>query len=159
HLQYLPGSVSAKTYAQADGLPQNTVTAVYENRDGTLWSGTLSSGVSELRNGHFRNYTTADGLAANSVSSLVEGTHRTMWFGTSDGVRSLSKMGWRTYVVADGLASRDVNCLSLESAGALWIGTSEGLAFLDAGQIHVPRKVPDSLREQIYGIAEDNNGW
>src|SRR5262249_50727352 len=115
HLQYLPGSVSAKTYAQADGLPQNTVTAVYENRDGTLWSGTLSSGVSELRNGHFRNYTTADGLAANTVSSIVEGTDGTMWFGTSDGVSSLSKMGWRTYGVADGLASRDVNCLSLDS--------------------------------------------
>ena len=159
HLHDSNGSFAAKTYTQADGLAQNSVSAVYESHDGTLWLGTLNSGVSELRNGHFKTYPTPSGLASNTVSSIVEGLDRTMWFGTPNGVSALSKTGWRSYSVRDGLPSQDVNSLLLDSTGALWIGTAEGLAFLSAGQVHAPKNVPDSLREQIYGMAEDRNGW
>ena len=59
HLRFSNGSVSARTYTQADGLAQNSVYAVYESRDGTVWAGTLSGGVSEFKDGHFTTYTTA----------------------------------------------------------------------------------------------------
>ena len=39
------------------------------------------------------------------------------------------------------------------------IGASEGLAFLNSGQVNLPREVPESLREPIFGLAEDRNGW
>ena len=61
HLRYSGNSITAKTYTQADGLAQNRVYAVYGSRDGTVWSGTLNRGVSELKNGHFTNYTTSGG--------------------------------------------------------------------------------------------------
>ena len=159
HLRYVGGAFIAKTYTQADGLAQDSVSAVYESSDGRVWSGTLSGGVSELWNGHFTNYTTADGLVSNNVSSIAEGVDGTMWFGTSNGVSALSKSTWRSYGVRNGLASPDVNCLLLDSIGVLWIGTAEGLAFSSAGQVHVPRNAPDSLHEQIYGMAEGGNGW
>jgi len=41
----------------------------------------------------------------------------------------------------------------------LWIGTSGGLAPLSSGGVQVPRKLPELLRGQIFGIAEDKNGW
>jgi len=159
HLRYGDSSFTTKTYTQSDGLAQDSVTAVYESRDGTVWSGTLSGGVSELRNGHFINYTTANGLASNTVSSIAEGQDGTMWFGTPSGVSALTKASWRSYGTPDGLSSQDVNCLLVDSTGILWIGTAEGLAFLNAHRIQVPQKVPESLRGQIYGMAEDRNGW
>ena len=159
HLRFGDGSFTTKTYTQADGLAQNSVTAVYESRDGTVWSGTLSGGVSELRNGHFTNYTTVNGLASNAVSSIAEGQDGTMWFGTPNGVSALAKVSWRNYSARDGLSSQDVNCLLVDSTGVLWIGTAEGLAFLGTHHIQVPQNVPDSLRGQIYGMAEDRDGW
>jgi signal transduction histidine kinase len=33
------------------------------------------------------------------------------------------------------------------------------LAFLTAGRIQAPAKAPEPLREQIFGIAEDDDGW
>ncbi len=86
HLHYSGNSFIAKTYTKADGLAQNRVYAVYRSRDGTVWSGTLNRGISQLKNGHFTNYTTADGLAANTISSIAEGADGTMWFGTPNGV-------------------------------------------------------------------------
>jgi len=159
HLRYSGNSFTAKTYTQADGLAQNRVYAVYRSRDGTVWSGTLSSGVSELKNGHFTNYTITDGLAANTISSIAEGPDGTMWFGTPKGASAMSQKGWRTYTANDGLPSEDVNCLLQDSTRILWIGTAEGLAYLSDGQVHVPRGVPESLQAPIFGIEEDKNGW
>jgi len=159
HLRYSSNSFTAKTYTQADGLAQNRVYAVYRSSDGTVWSGTLSSGVSELKNGHFTNYTNTSGLAANTISSIAEGPDGTMWFGTPNGVSAMSQKGWRTYTSNDGLPSSDVNCLLQDSTRILWIGTAEGLAYLSDGQVHVPREVPESLQAPIFGIEEDKNGW
>jgi len=158
HLSDINGSIIARTYTQSDGLPQNSVYAVHQNRDGSVWSATLSSGVSEYNGHHFTTYTTANGLASNRVSSIAEGTDGTMWFGTTNGLSELRKNSWRTYSVQDGLSSLNVNCLLPDSKGILWIGTADGLAFLSADQIHVPMKVPDSLHEAIFGMAEDENG-
>jgi len=140
HLRYSGNSLTAKTYTQADGLAQNRVYAVHRSRAGTVWSGTLNSGVSELKNDRFTNYTTTEGLAANTISSIAEGPDGTMWFGTPKGVSAMSPKGWRTYTANDGLPSEDVNCLLQDSTRILWIGTAEGLAYLSDGQVHVPRE-------------------
>src|SRR5262249_54785388 len=66
---------------------------------------------------------------------------------------------WRTYTGRDGLPPGNVNCLLEDSTGALWIGASEGLAFRNSGQIKLPREVPESLYEPVFGIAEDKSGW
>jgi ligand-binding sensor domain-containing protein/signal transduction histidine kinase len=158
HLSNVNGSITTRTYTQADGLPQNSVYAVHQNRDGSVWSATLSGGVSKYKAGQFTTYTTADGLASNTVNSIAEGADGTMWFGTPNGLSALTKGGWRTYTVHDGLSSQDVNCLLPDSKGNLWIGTGGGLAFLNANHIHVPSRVPDSVREAVFGMAEDRDG-
>ena len=63
-------SITSKTYTRADGLAQNSVYAVYESNDGTVWAGTLNGGVSEFRNGRFTTYTTANGLSSVSYTHL-----------------------------------------------------------------------------------------
>jgi signal transduction histidine kinase/ligand-binding sensor domain-containing protein len=151
-------ALSIRTYTETDGLAQNSVYAVYESQDGTVWSGTLSNGVSQLKDGHFRNYTTADGLASNMVSSIAEGADGSMWFGTPKGLSGLAKTGWRNYTVRDGLLSPDINCLLEDSTGVLWIGTAGGLAFLRDGLVQTPGGTEEWLREPILGMAEDRNG-
>ena len=159
HVLYDNGSLSTKTYTQAEGLAQNSVYAVHESRDGAVWAGTLSGGVSELRNGHFTTYATASGLASDTVSSIAEANDGTMWFGTPKGLSAMAASGWRTYTLREGLPSSDVNCLLFDSTGVLWIGTAAGLAFLTGDHIKVPEGVPHSLKEPIFGMAEDGSEW
>jgi ligand-binding sensor domain-containing protein/signal transduction histidine kinase len=158
HLQFSSNSVATNTYTKSDGLAQNSVYAVHQARDRSVWAGTLSGGVSELRNGRFTNYTSANGLSSNTVTSIAEAPDGTMWFATPNGLDALSKGQWRAFSVSDGLPSANLNCLLVDSAGILWIGSSSGLAFLSSGHIEIPRDAPEPLREQIFGIAEDKNG-
>ena len=158
-LRFSNGTAKAETYSETEGLAQNSVYAVFESSDQTLWAGTLSGGVSKFKDGRFTTYTTANGLASNSVSSILETHDGGMWFATSNGLSSLSDGQWRTYATRDGLPSENVNCLFEDSSGTLWSGTSAGLAFLASGRFQLPRESPEILREQIFGITEDKNGW
>jgi signal transduction histidine kinase/ligand-binding sensor domain-containing protein len=153
------GQLTATTYSERDGLPQNSIYATYETAAGAVWAGTLSGGVSEYRNGHFKTFTTADGLASNTIAAITQSNDGTMWFATPGGISALSDGHWRSFRTADGLPSGNVNCLLPDSNGTLWIGTAFGLAFVSSGHVQVPRGLPPSLQEQILGLALDKLGW
>lgn len=151
-------SFAARTYTEADGLAQNSVFSVHRNRDGTVWAATVNAGVSVLSKGKFTTYTTKDGLASDAVKSIAEGYDGTMWFGTGSGLTSLSNGVWKNRFKSDGLPSADVKCVFEDSRHVLWIATSGGLAYLSSGHIAAAHNLPEPLREQIYGIAEDGLG-
>ncbi|MCU1252624.1 MAG: putative two-component system sensor kinase [Edaphobacter sp.] len=152
-------SFAVQTYTQADGLAQNSVYSVHRNRDGTVWAGTVSAGVSRLRGGKFTNYSTANGLASNSVNSIVEGHDGTMWLATPSGLASFAGERWTNHSASNGLPSSDVRSIFEDKKQVLWIATSGGPAYLLSGHIAVPRALPESLREEIFGIAEDKRGF
>ncbi len=157
-LQFRNGAIASQSYTEANGLAQNSVYAVYESRDGSVWAGTLNGGVSKFKDGHFTTYTTTNGLASNTVSSILETRDGAMWFATPSGLSSFSNGQWRTYTTVEGLPSPEVNCLFEDSSGTLWSGTSAGLAFFASNRFQVPHESPDVLREQIVGMAEDKSG-
>jgi signal transduction histidine kinase/ligand-binding sensor domain-containing protein len=148
-----------QNYTHFDGLAEDSVYSVYRARDGAVWAGTLTGGVSQFKNGRFINYTTADGLASNTVSSILETRDGTIWLATPNGLTSLLANKRATYSARNGLPSDSVNCLLEDSSGVLWVGTSAGLAFFSSGHVHVPRNSNEYFREETLGIAEDKEGW
>jgi ligand-binding sensor domain-containing protein len=100
-----------------------------------------------------------NGLASNTVSAIEESADGTMFFATPNGLSALSNNHWRVYTASEGLPPGSVNCLLEDSKAVLWIGTAKGLAFFDSGHVQVPREMPESLYEEIFGIAEDRTGY
>ena len=157
-IQVSGGRLTVSRYTQADGLAQDNVYAVYRARDGAIWAGTLSGGVSRFSKGTFTSYGTKDGLASNTVAAILESADGTLWFATPDGLSALSRGGWRRYAMADGLPSNDVNTLFEDRTGHLWIGTAAGLAVMHAGQV-VPLPGRSLMPAgSVLGIEEDHAG-
>jgi ligand-binding sensor domain-containing protein/signal transduction histidine kinase len=151
-------AVAALSLTSRDGLAQDSVFSVHCSRDGTVWAGTVSKGVSEVKGSQIRNFSTADGLSSNQVNSIVEGQDGTMWFATSGGLDSFAGGHWSSWTGRDGLPSAEVDTLFEDSRRTLWIATSEGLAYVSSGRLHQPSALPEALREQILGITEDSHG-
>ena len=158
HLVIKDGNVSTQTYTESSGLAQNTIYAVAQSRDGTVWAGSINRGVTKLKDGKLTTYTAADGLASNQVTSILESSDGTMWFATSSGLSSFSQGHWKTYGGLAGLPPGRVNCLFEDSKGVVWIGTDYGTAILSAGEVQVTRDVPGALHEPVLGIAADRDG-
>ncbi|SFS17884.1 Two component regulator propeller [Granulicella pectinivorans] len=152
------GRVTARTFTQRAGLAQNTVYSVHAHQDGTVWAGTVSAGVSRLKDGRFTNFSTANGLSSNDVKSIAEGHDGTMWFATSAGLDSFKDGRWTAWTARDGLPASGIESIYEDSKDTVWIATHGGLAYLSSGSIHLMHALPELLREQISGITEDGLG-
>jgi ligand-binding sensor domain-containing protein/signal transduction histidine kinase len=147
-----------ESFTRAAGLAQNSIYAVHQNRDGSVWAGGVSGGLSRFKDGRFTTYATANGLASNPVRAILEGADGTMWFGTANGLSALRQERWTHYRSIDGLPSGGVNCLAEDSRGSLWIGTDNGLALLRSGRLQLASVSLQALQEPIRGVAEDHHG-
>ena len=148
----------AQSYTEADGLAQDSIYAVHRDRDGTVWAATVNRGISMLKNSQFTNYSVANGLLSNSVFAVTEALDGTIWLATSGGLQSFANGRWRSFGVKEGLPSTSVRTIFEDSQHSLWVATTGGLAYITSGQVHVPKNLPDSLRDDALGIAEDRSG-
>ena len=157
-LRYGDRRIRARMYTVSDGLPENSVYAVYRSRDGSVWAATVNAGISQFVKSHFKTYSTANGLPSNSITSIDDSPDGTMWFGTPNGLVRYSRNKWSVLTSRDGLPNDNITCLLTDSTDTLWIGTVSGLALLRSGLITKPGSLPSSLREEILGIAADDIG-
>jgi signal transduction histidine kinase/ligand-binding sensor domain-containing protein len=149
---------SATTFTHVNGLAQDSVYVVDRTRDGAVWAGTLSAGVTRLSHGTFTTYDASAGLPSNTVNAIADTADGTIWFATPNGLGALSRGGWRRYTTNDGLPSNDVTTVFEDAASRLWIGTTAGLAIVDDGQLRRVLRAPQPLRGSILGVAEDRSG-
>jgi ligand-binding sensor domain-containing protein len=110
------------------GLPQNSIQAIVQTRDGYLWVGT-QGGFARFDGVRFTVYdrvNTAQ-ILVNDIRALLEAKDGTLWVGTfGGGLVSLKAGQFRAYATADGLLNDSVMALAEDRDGAIWIATQGG---------------------------------
>src|SRR5437879_4192566 len=112
-----------------NGLPQNSVNAIVQTRDGYLWVGTYE-GLARFDGVKFTviNKRTSPALKNLAVRTLAEDAAGNLWVGTEEGLSRLNKDGITTFGPESGLPSGTVRALLPQPQGSIWIGTENGLA-------------------------------
>ncbi len=113
----------------SDGLPEQTVQAFAQTRDGYLWIGT-SGGLVRFDGVHFtvfdRQNTPA--LHENSVFCLTVSRDGALWIGTEGGgIARMADGRFQSWTTKEGLSSDFVRTLFEDASGILWAGTDNGL--------------------------------
>src|SRR5438876_11233109 len=77
-----------------DGLPQNSVIAITQTRDGYLWLGTLN-GLARFDGIRFTVFDESNtpGLPSSQIVSLFEDSRTNLWIGTENAGAALIKDG------------------------------------------------------------------
>jgi diguanylate cyclase (GGDEF)-like protein len=126
-------------------LASNAVNTVMEDRNGTLWVGSFTDGVSRANLGNYgferiipRDIAPDTFPSSNFVRSLAAASDGQVWLGVDDGLvlfDPASKRIVQRYVAddkaPDALNHNSVYTLYQQPEGPLWIGTSKGLNRLD----------------------------
>src|ERR1019366_8613598 len=83
NLQYL----SPQTWSTQDGLPQDSVHAIAQTRDGYIWAAT-EAGLVRFDGARFEVFThrTDPAFTSDDLCCLVAGRDNGLWIGTSDGL-------------------------------------------------------------------------
>ena len=112
-----------------DGLPQDWVCSLEEDREGNLWVGT-GGGLALLRERKVMMYSPPDAWQNRPVNSIVRTFDGKVWAATEGaGIYSFDGVIWKNYGAAEGLANQFVWSLFEDSRHQLWAGTWGGGLF------------------------------
>jgi signal transduction histidine kinase/ligand-binding sensor domain-containing protein/ActR/RegA family two-component response regulator len=142
------------------GLPQNSVYAIRQTRDGYLWLGTEEGlvrfdGVRFVV--HDKHNTPA--IRHNWIQSLVETSDGSLWIAIVGGGLARYKDGsFQSYSTSQGLPSDSVWDLAEDGDGSLWIATDAGLARFRDGRITAIGNAGGSPRDQLRVIHKSRDG-
>jgi len=115
------------------GLPQNTVHAIIQTRDGYLWLGT-QEGLARFDGLHFKVYDkkNVEQLSNSWIRALCRDRVGNLWIGTDGGgltcLKPVDKNGetFITYTKKQGLSNERIKTIYEDRQGSLWIGTDGG---------------------------------
>jgi len=118
------------------GLGDHSVTAILQDRAGTLWMALEEGGLHRIEAGEYDSYQfprhQAQGPRPEGVLSLVEDEHGTLWMGSPEGLYSLSpdRSRFERFVPRPGdresLGFPYVHRLFKDKEGLLWLGLDGG---------------------------------
>ncbi len=137
-------------YTRRDGLVDDHVLFLAEDREGTLWIGT-GDGLSRFSGGRFENFTREDGLPGGSVRAIHPDDDGTLWIGTyGGGLGRLRDRRLRRITTDDGLYDNVVTRILDDQRGNLWMLGNRGLFFVPREQLNA---FADGERDSVFSIS------
>jgi ligand-binding sensor domain-containing protein len=119
-----------RNFTAKDGLANDAVTCIYEDKTGKVWFGT-EGGASLYDGKSFRNFTTKEGLPHNDVGSIIEDRTGKFWFGTR-GEACVYDGKTFTKFTNNGRPFTNVRSIIEDKKGNIWLGGNDGLWRYDA---------------------------
>lgn len=172
-LYAMPVNLQFHQIGKAQGLPQETVTAIAQDRDGYLWIGT-QTGLARYDGYTFYVYNNesdnASSLADNYVQSLLVDQQGRLWVGHRLGLDLFDpKTNQFIHYHCAGMGrsgSGDgvTQIVSDATQAGLWLATGDGLMYFDPSsqrchEYHHAANNPQSLsNEHINALARDRQG-
>ncbi len=104
-----------------DGLPQNTVSAIAQTRDGYLWFAT-EEGLARFDGVRYTTF-----LDRQNIHALLVSRDGSLWIAVGGGVARYKNHRMTHYSTRDGLREGAVYSMSETPDGTIWVGTRSGL--------------------------------
>ncbi|WP_221031175.1 sensor histidine kinase [Actomonas aquatica] len=132
---------------RTDGLPQNWVRFLHEDREGTLWVGIGSAGLVSIHPTGFAVLNAPDQWQGCSVLSVAASPDGSLWIGTDGaGVYHYSGDTWQRYAADAGLNNVYIPAVAASATGEIWAGNFwwGGPYRLEGGQFERPPSVDET---------------
>ena len=157
-----------------DGLSNNVVRCILQDRQGFMWFGTGGQGLNKFDGYNFTAYTCipedTSGISNNWIMCIIEDSKGFIWIGTPNGLNKFDPLTekFSHYFHDDkreeSLSNSGVNCILEDRYGYIWIGTDQGLNRFDRKTqkfkhfFHEPKDPTSIDLSRISCLYEDRQG-
>jgi signal transduction histidine kinase/ligand-binding sensor domain-containing protein len=146
------GESAPQAVGTHNGLSNDSVRGLFEDRNGDVWVGT-TVGLHRFARRRVTPYT--DLGVVRALEATRDGA---VWIATGTGVVQLLNGMRRQFGVADGLPSADVRGLHVSRSGQLWVTTTDGIASFADGRFSSLRLDEGRWPVGTATIAIDSKG-
>ena len=161
----------ADLFNNSDGLSDDRVLALFEDREGDLWVGTYD-GLDRFRNFAIPTLSTREGLQSQEGGAVLAATDGTVWAGSSNGLSSLKQGRVMIYrqrperndpstgrpeqeKIDPRMPQAPLGALFEDHRGRLWVSSRGALGYLENDEFHpmssFGTNVPVSIAEDASG--------
>jgi ligand-binding sensor domain-containing protein len=156
-------------FARADGLSSDTVTALFEDREGNVWVAT-TAGLDRFRDFAVVTYSGNQGLPEFSDGSVLAARDGSIWADTSDGLSRWTQGQLTIFhgpgvraprlpavreVIDKGLPHSEMFSLFQDDGGRIWIAGMGGAGYLENDRFVSLSGIPGGI---VYSMAEGTGG-
>jgi signal transduction histidine kinase/ligand-binding sensor domain-containing protein len=155
-----PPRYVAKAWQTGQGLPQNSVYEVVQDREGYLWLATWG-GLVRFDGARFTVFGMADipGLGSSRILSLHASRSGGLWIGTRDGGLARLDDGVATSYEGDPLRRTPVTSIREDAEGRVWINTPLGTARVAGTKLEPYVSHRGKPVGEFYLQARDGSLW
>ena len=122
--------------SERDGLPNNAVSSILEDKSGSIWFGTVHGGISRFDGKDFTNFTQQGVVEGEEIWCIHEGRSGNMWFsGKNSPLYRYDGNAFTKLSEQVGITSLAFTILE-DNSGRLWLSGTHGL-FLHDGESFV----------------------
>jgi PAS domain S-box-containing protein len=145
----------AEHFSSSDGLSGDTVWAITEDREGTLWVAT-DKGLDSFHDLPVLAVSITE-FGVPELDNIVTTRDGTLWIGGEGGLFTLNKGVPGFTSRGSNLAHKQVTVIFEDRRGRMWIGFDDTLNLFTGNSFH-PVHAPGGRLGMIVSIAEDKDG-
>ena len=135
-------SFGRQSWVMENGLPQNTVQALVQTRDGFVWLGT-EAGLVRFDGSAFVvfDHNSNPALPGTDVRCLLEDKEGALWIGTSEGLARWKDGVVTTFTTREGLQGNNIRAVMEDGAGTLFVDADGSWARLAGNRFQLTTKL------------------
>lgn len=123
-------------YASEQGLSQNSVTAIVQDKFGFIWLGT-ENGLNKFDGyqitTYFHDIDNENSISSGDINDIAVDEYNRLWIATGGGLNCYNQKSetFYSYTANDNdslsISGNIINCVFIDSDNYLWVGTRKGL--------------------------------
>ncbi len=149
-----------RTWTSAHGLPQDSIHALLQTRDGFLWVGTRG-GLARFDGVAFVVYKAGapNTIPSNSVNGLAEDRDGGLWIASDGGLTRYRNGRFETFNARDGLPSASIWRMAADPDGGVWAITRNSELFhFDGRKVARFGSSFSGRAQDVNALVEDSSG-
>ena len=122
----------ADHYGVADGLSGNSVTDIYEDKEGNLWV-TTDKGLDFFRDTPVVSFSIEEGLSGTLPQAVLALPDNAVWVANTGAVDTIRSGRVSSISEAHALRGREPQTLFEDRTGRIWLGFADGIMIFEQG--------------------------
>ncbi len=142
-------------FGRADGLSEDSIGALFEDHEGTIWVAT-QGGIDSFWSSRVVSFTAAEGVRSGEVSGVAASRDGTLWLGGNGALTLLRGGLFSSLSLSPYPPGVQVTSILEDHASRLWIGIDDTMSLYENGRFHRVTKPDGHSVGLITSIAEDS---
>jgi signal transduction histidine kinase/ligand-binding sensor domain-containing protein len=144
-------------YGRAEGLSNDNVSHLFEDREGVLWA-TTPSGIDSFRNPRVTTFSKVEGFGMDAAVGVLASRDGTVWVANGGSLDHIANGNVTSIRQGHGFPGEQATSLLEDSLGNLWVGVDDDLYLFKNGHFRRLRGPDKQPLGMVFGLAEDVEG-